>query len=175
MPCAHQAIANLIHRYAECVDKADFAGIRDLFADAAFTGSGGTLHGGDAIARMFEKTVIVHADGTLRTKHVTTNLAIEVDEDAGTATSRAYYTVLQAVPDLPLQPIACGTYHDTFTRHEDGWRFTERRITLDLAGDVTHHLRHPEHLPAGPRPSRNAFFRSLSTSRGARLHWCRNR
>jgi 3-phenylpropionate/cinnamic acid dioxygenase small subunit len=153
MPCAHQAIANLIYRYAECVDNADFAGIRDLFADAAFTGSGGTLHGGDAIARMFERTVIVHPDGTLRTKHVTTNVTIEVDERGGTATSSAYYTVLQAAPGLPLQPIACGTYHDTFTRHEDEWRFTERRITLDLAGDVTHHLRHPEYLPAHVRPT----------------------
>ncbi|TDD63156.1 nuclear transport factor 2 family protein [Actinomadura darangshiensis] len=150
MPTAqpsHQAIANLIYRYAECVDNADFAGIRDLFADAAFTGSGGTLRGGEAIAAMFEKTVIVHPDGTLRTRHVTTNLAIEVDEESGTATSKAYYTVLQAVPGLPLQPIACGTYNDTFTRREDHWRFTERRITLDLAGDVTHHLRHPEYLP----------------------------
>lgn len=153
MPCAHQAIANLIYRYAECVDNADFEGIRDLFADAAFTGSGGTLHGGDAIARMFEKTVIVHPDGTLCTKHVTTNLAIEVDEHTGTATSKAYYTVLQAVPGLPLQPIACGTYNDTFTRHEDEWRFTERRITLDLTGDVTHHLRAPEKLPTHARPA----------------------
>lgn len=154
MPTAqpsHQAIANLIYRYAECVDNADFAGIRDLFAAAAFTGSGGTLRGGDAIAAMFEKTVIVHGDGTPRTKHVTTNLAIEVDEEAGTATSRAYYTVLQAVPALPLQPIACGTYTDTFARHEHTWHFTERRITLDLAGDVTHHLRHPEKLPAHVR------------------------
>ena len=152
MPCAHQAIANLIYRYAECVDNADFAGIRELFADAAFTGSGGTLRGGEAIARMFEKTVIVHEDGTLRTKHVTTNLAIEVDEDAGTATSKAYYTVMQAVPGLALQPIACGTYNDTFERHEGRWRFAERRITLDLAGDVTHHLRRPERLPREVRP-----------------------
>ncbi|MFB4308857.1 nuclear transport factor 2 family protein [Actinomadura sp. GTD37] len=153
MPCAHQAIANLIYRYAECVDGADFAGIRDLFADAAFTGSGGTLRGGDAIARMFEKTVIVHDDGTLRTRHITTNLAIEVDEDAGTATSRAYYTVLQAVPPvLPLQAIACGTYHDAFERRDGGWRFTERRIAMDLAGEMAHHLRMPGKLPPHVRP-----------------------
>ncbi|MFI0371153.1 nuclear transport factor 2 family protein [Actinomadura sp. 1N219] len=149
---SHQAIANLIFRYAECVDAADFAGIRDLFADAVFTDSGGSLHGGDAIADMFAKTVIVHDDGTLRTRHVTTNLAIEVDEDAGTATSKAYYTVLQAVPAMPLQPIACGTYRDTFERRDGAWRFAERRIALDLAGDVVHHLRHPERLPPHVRP-----------------------
>ncbi|MEV3922013.1 nuclear transport factor 2 family protein [Actinomadura coerulea] len=150
---SHQAIANLVHRYAACVDNADFAGIRDLFADASFTGSGGTLRGGEAIAAMFERTVIVHADGTLRTKHVTTNLAVEVDEEAGTATSKAYYTVLQAVPGLALHPIACGTYDDAFARTGGRWHFTARRITLDLAGDLTHHLRRPENLPQRTSPS----------------------
>lgn len=150
---SHQAIANLVYRYAACVDDADFAGIRDLFTDASFTGSGGTLRGGEAIAAMFERTVIVHADGTLRTRHVTTNLAVEVDEEAGTATSKAYYTVLQAVPGLALQPIACGTYADAFARTGGRWHFTARRITLDLAGDLTHHLRRPENLPQGTSPS----------------------
>ncbi|MEU9868821.1 nuclear transport factor 2 family protein [Actinomadura sp. NPDC048021] len=149
---SHQAIANLVFRYAACVDGADFAGIRDLFADASFTGSGGTISGGEAIAAMFERTVIVHADGTLGTKHVTTNLAVEVDEEAGTATSKAYYTVLQAVPGLPLQPIACGTYDDAFARTGGRWHFTARRITLDLAGDLTHHLRRPENLPSRTSP-----------------------
>jgi hypothetical protein len=45
-------------------------------------------------------------DGTPRTKHVTTNITINVDDAAGTATSRAYFTVLQALPGLALQPIA---------------------------------------------------------------------
>ena len=49
------------------------------------------------------------------------------------------------------QAIACGTYDDTFTRTDGRWHFTARRITLDLAGDLTHHLRRPENLP--PRAS----------------------
>ncbi|GHG01212.1 MULTISPECIES: hypothetical protein [Amycolatopsis] len=28
-----------------------------------------------------------------------------------------------------------------FTRADHGWRFTERRATVDLVGDVSHHLR----------------------------------
>ncbi|WP_067459005.1 nuclear transport factor 2 family protein [Actinomadura macra] len=148
-PPSQQAIANLIARYAELVDGADFDGIRDLFADAAFIGSNATWWGGDAIADMFRATVIVHADGTLRTRHVTTNLHIEVDEVAGTAASRASYTVLQAVPGLTLQPIACGRYHDRFARRDGRWRFTERRIYLDLTGDVSHHLRCAARLPQG--------------------------
>jgi hypothetical protein len=57
---------------------------------------------------MFQDTLIVYADGTPRTRHVTTNIAIDADEEAGTAVSRSYFTVLQALPGLPLQPIAAG-------------------------------------------------------------------
>ena len=38
---------------------------------------------------MLRDSVIIYEDGTPRTKHVTTNLAIEVDEEAGTAVSRS--------------------------------------------------------------------------------------
>ena len=41
------------------------------------------MTGRDAIEKMLRDNVIVHADGTPRTKHVTTNLAIEVDEEPG--------------------------------------------------------------------------------------------
>jgi hypothetical protein len=53
---------------------------------------------------MLRDSLIVYVDGTPRTKHVTTNVAIEVDEEAGTAVSRSYFTALQALPDLALQP-----------------------------------------------------------------------
>ncbi|MGW3497109.1 nuclear transport factor 2 family protein [Streptomyces sp. NPDC001020] len=89
---------NLIARYAELVDDGDFAGLGVLLADATFTGSGEPVSGRDAIEKMFKDTVIVYADGTPRTQHVTTNVAIEVDEQAGTAVSRSYVTVFQALP-----------------------------------------------------------------------------
>ena len=66
------------------------------------------VSGGDAIEKMLRDNVIVYADGTPRTKHITTNLAIEVDEEAGTAMSRAYFTAMQALPGLALQPIVSG-------------------------------------------------------------------
>ena len=83
-----------------------------LLADATFVGGAGSVTGRDAIEKMLRDNVIVYADGTPRTKHVTTNLAIEVDEDAGTAVSRSYFTALQALPDLALQPIVSGRYFD---------------------------------------------------------------
>jgi len=102
---SYRAIERLIATYAELVDGGEFAAVGRLLADARFTGAAGTVSGGDAIEKMLRDNVIVYDDATPRTKHVTTNLAIEVDEQAGTAKSRAYFTVLQAVPDLALQPI----------------------------------------------------------------------
>jgi 3-phenylpropionate/cinnamic acid dioxygenase small subunit len=140
-PSSHRAIENLIATYAELVDGGDFAGVGALLADATFTGGAGSVSGREAIEEMLQDSVIVHDDGTPRTKHVTTNVAIEVDEEAGTAVSRSYFTVLQALPGLALQPVVSGRYHDRFERREGKWRFVERRVRTDLVGDVSHHLR----------------------------------
>ena len=138
---SHRAVENLIARYAELVDDGDFAGLGLLLADATFVGSGAPVSGREAIEKMFHDTLIVYADGTPRTQHVTTNIDVEVEEGAGTAVARSRVTVLQAVPDLPLQPIAAGRYRDRFERRDGQWRFVERRVDIRLVGDVSHHLK----------------------------------
>ncbi|WP_235437839.1 nuclear transport factor 2 family protein [Kitasatospora griseola] len=136
-----RAVENLIARYAELVDAGDFAGLGVLLAEAVFTGSGEPVSGREAIERMFRDLLIVYADGTPRTQHMTTNFAVEVDEEAGTAAARSYVTVFQSLPGLPLQPVVCGRYHDRFERRDGQWRFTERRFRATLVGDVSRHLR----------------------------------
>jgi 3-phenylpropionate/cinnamic acid dioxygenase small subunit len=139
---SHRAIEKLIFTYAELVDSGDLAGLGLLLADATYAGGSGSVHGRDAIEKMFRTILIIYGNGTPRTKHVTTNVSIEVDEAADTATSKAYFTVLQAVPEvLPLQIIASGTYNDSFQRRDGQWSFVERRVRVDLLGDTSHHLR----------------------------------
>ncbi len=140
---SYRAIENLIATYAERVDDGDFAGVGNLLANATFIGAAGPVTGQAAIEKMLRDNAIIYDDGTPRTKHVTTNLAIEADEEAGTAVSRSYFTVLQALPDLPLQPIASGRYHDRFECRDGQWRFVERRVLTDLVGDMSGHLRRP--------------------------------
>jgi len=139
-------IANLLYRYAECIDTGDLAGAAALFEHARIkVGPGDTIDAAGLLA--IWKSLIVMYDGTPRTKHVTTNPIIEVDEDAGTATCRSYYTVLQQTEGRPLQTIVAGRYHDGFERvggGGGGWRFCYRDLTLiDLVGDVSRHLAHP--------------------------------
>ena len=138
---SHRAIQHLIATYAERVDDGDFAGVGILLGDATFTGGAGSVSGRVAIEKMLRDNLIVYDDGTPRTKHVTTNIVIEIDEEAGSAVSRSYFTVLQALPDFSLQPIVSGRYQDRFKRSDGQWRFVERRVRTDLVGDVSRHLR----------------------------------
>ena len=141
----HEAIRNLLGSYCELIDAGDFAGVADLLAGAVLRDESGkaVASGRDAIAALYAATTRRHADGTPRTRHVTANSIIEVDEAGGTATARSVYVVLQATGSVPLQPIVSGRYRDRFARIGEGWAFTERTITVDLVGELGDHLTFP--------------------------------
>ena len=132
-----------MYSYAERIDAGDFEGVAALLADAEVSGAGGTpVRGHDAVLAMYEGSTRRYPDdGTPKTKHVTTNLLIEIDSPAGRATCRSYFTVLQAVPgDLVLQPIIAGRYEDEFVRAAGAWRFSRRHMIPDLIGELGKHL-----------------------------------
>lgn len=137
------AVEILIMTYAERVDLGDFAGVADLFAHATYRAAAGdqvtSQEGSAAVQATFDGMVRRYPDGTPRTKHVTTNLMVEVDGDV--ATSRCYFTVFQQTDALPLQPIIAGRYHDRFERVDGTWRFADRLIYSDLIGDLSQHLK----------------------------------
>lgn len=139
------AIPKLIALYAERIDAGDFAGVAELFAHATVTAEGNdAVHEGtDQVQAMYEGWTRRYDDGTPRTKHVTTNLVLDVDEEKGTATCRSYFTVLQQTDTLALQPIIAGRYHDRFERVDGSWRFARRHMITDLVGDLSQHLTQP--------------------------------
>jgi 3-phenylpropionate/cinnamic acid dioxygenase small subunit len=129
-------------RYAELIDAADFDAIGTLFANAIITNEGveGTIEGAEAVAKLYRRSNRVHDDGTLRTRHVTANVLVDIDEATNTATARSAFVVLQQTAKLPLQPIATGRYRDRFARTNGEWHFAERHIIVDHVGDVREHL-----------------------------------
>jgi methyl coenzyme M reductase subunit C len=142
---AYEAVRNLLGRYCELIDSGDLEGLGELLAGAVLRDGDGNevARGRDAVVALYRSTTRLHDDGTPRTRHVTANPIVEVDEAAGTATARSSYVVFQATGTVPLQPIVTGRYHDRFTRTPDGaggWAFVERRIWVDHVGDVTDHL-----------------------------------
>ncbi len=137
-----RAIANLLHRYCELQDAADFVAVSELFRHSAYRVDGGpSVHGFDEVYALKTQHDVTHDDGTLRTKHITTNTIIDVADDGRTATARSYFTVVQATPRLPLQAVIAGRYLDAFEKVDGAWRFTDRRIVSDLLGDLGQHLR----------------------------------
>jgi len=137
-------IENLLAVYCELYDAGDFAGYAALFEGARVVGPTATLTGAAELQAYHERNCLLY-DGSPRTRHVTTNVHIEVDEAARTARARSYVTVLQATDDFPLQAIFVGAYHDQLAEIDGEWRFVEREAVPFLVGDLRRHAK--EYLP----------------------------
>jgi hypothetical protein len=139
---AEQAIARIVYDYARAVDTGDFERIREIFHYGAIRIDGveEEHHGGDAAVDMFHRYTRFFDDGTPSTKHVTTNLLIDVDPSGERATAWSYFTVLQCRPELPLQIVIAGRYLDTYEPRDGAWRLVDRFEYCDLVGDLSQHI-----------------------------------
>ena len=105
---AVEAITNMVYRYCELFDTGNFDAFARQFEH-------GVWHkaepGSSGVRRWIDEHVLTY-DGLPMTRHVTTNVIVDVDGDE--ATARSYITVMQGLPDFPLQPILAGRYSDRF-------------------------------------------------------------
>lgn len=149
-----QAIRNLLFTYAERIDRGDIEGMARLFEHASYrAGEQPPLRDWREIAALNESLILRYDDGTPKTQHVTTNVAIELEAGGRAASARSRFSVLQAAPGAPLQLIVAGRYHDRFEKVDGAWRFSARHILMDLIGDLSRHLRLDE-LARAERRSR---------------------
>ena len=135
-------VRNLLGRYCERIDAGDFVGVGELFASGRLATDDGTVlaAGADAVAAFYRRGTRLHG-ATPATKHLVIDTVLEPSTDDSTMTARSSYLVLQAVSgEIALQPIIAGRYVDLFHRTDTGWSWTERRFSVDLVGDLTHHL-----------------------------------
>ncbi|MGB6058428.1 MAG: nuclear transport factor 2 family protein [Microthrixaceae bacterium] len=134
-------IESLIYAYAERIDAGDFAGVGELFRNGRIQAAPGlVIEGDEAVVKLYENSTRLYDDGTPRTRHVTTNVVVEMDDAAATAAARSYFTVFQQTDELPLQAIIAGHYGDSFHRVDGHWCFDTREIFIDLTGDLSKHL-----------------------------------
>jgi 3-phenylpropionate/cinnamic acid dioxygenase small subunit len=135
------AITELLYRYSELIDAGDFDRVGQLLARATF---GGTAEDGAAGAEAIANVFVVNTrrypehGNTPRTRHLVLNPIVEVDGER--ATTRSTFVVVQNTESVPLQPIVVGRYFDAFSRDENGWYFTERKVDVEMVGDVSAHL-----------------------------------
>lgn len=140
---AHE-IENLLYAYAERIDAGDLEGVAALFEHGSIASAPEApvekvARGRDAVLELYQGSTRLYEDGTPRTKHVTTNAIIEV-ENNDRASARSCYTVFQQLDDFPLQPIIAGRYQDSFHRMDGRWWFERRTMFVDLLGDLSRHL-----------------------------------
>lgn len=135
-------IENLIYRYAELIDEGNLEALAALFERGEIVSKAHNtrIAGTDEVLKLYRNSCrIYESTGTPRTKHLTTNVMIEL-LDADRATARSYYTVLQATESFPLQVIITGRYVDTFARQDGRWTFACREMIIDHLGDCSAHL-----------------------------------
>jgi len=129
--------------YADHLDAGRFGDVAAMFEHATYRiahadGEHTSSYEGAAQVRAFCEQTRLYPDGTPRTKHLITNVVVDVDGDS--ADARSYATVLQQTDALPLQPIASGIYVDRFERVGGTWRFADRLISGFLLGDRSQHV-----------------------------------
>jgi 3-phenylpropionate/cinnamic acid dioxygenase small subunit len=152
------AISTLLMTYAEHVDAGRFEDVAAMFEHSTYRiehgdGAHVSSYEGSAPVQAFCEQTRLYPDGTPRTKHVITNVVIDVDGDR--ARSRCSATVFQQTDVLPLQPIASGRYVDQFERVGGTWRFADRLVTGFLLGDRSQHVEWHDGAPhdaASQRP-----------------------
>jgi 3-phenylpropionate/cinnamic acid dioxygenase small subunit len=135
-------ITELLYRYAELIDAGDFDGVGRLLARSTFGGpASGSVSGADNIAKLFAMTTRRYPEhgNTPRTRHLVLNPVVELSGD-GTAATRSTFCVMQDTETVSIQPIVVGRYYDSFARDDQGWYFTERKVDIQMLGDVSAHL-----------------------------------
>jgi SnoaL-like domain len=142
-------VRRIVLAYPVMIDRGDIEGVAQLFEGIKMC----TMDAPDEDAprlsaddiRSMYAGVILYDDGLPHTKHVITNIDILFSEDGQTATSRSHYSVLQGLPDFPLQVIITGRYEDTFRFDGEAWKLSVRREAADIVGDLSRHVK-PELL-----------------------------
>jgi len=102
----------------------------------------------DLVARMDRTKVLafvdqmqcVSYDGVPRTRHMITNVLIDVDVSGTSGSCKSYVQVLHQGPGGPLHPVVAGTYHDKVHVVEGRWLFAERLMEMQLIGDLSTHV-----------------------------------
>jgi 3-phenylpropionate/cinnamic acid dioxygenase small subunit len=139
-------VTELLYRYAELIDAGDFDGVGALLSRSTFGGpASGSVSGAENIAKLFAMTTRRYPDhgNTPRTRHLVLNPIVEISTKIGperTATSRSTFCVIQDTETVTLQPIVVGRYFDAFSCDDAGWYFTERKVEVQMVGDVSAHL-----------------------------------
>ena len=138
-----EGIERLLFAYSDGLDRGDLVATSELFGTDGLYGQvdGPAVRGASQVLAAMKHSVHLY-DGVPRTRHIVTNIVIDVNDDQITAQCRSYVQVLHQPPGGALGPVAAGTYFDHVQLTNGTWKFAERRMLIDLIGDMSTHLLH---------------------------------
>lgn len=129
-----ETIRQLIYRYSFYVDRREFDLLGDLLADATFRLTWekegvetGEINGKAEIEAWYGN----HLKDRRPSRHVITNIVIDVAEDGETATAEGYVTSTGYDPEPP-PVLLSGHYEDRFAKIDGEWRFTLKYCVMEL-------------------------------------------
>jgi ketosteroid isomerase-like protein len=121
------AINDVLYRYAACIDRFDYDGVRSLVTDdiVAQYGNNGELTGADEVLRYIEEFTV---DCEMQ-HHFLSVYTVDVDGDR--AAALVYHTSHQLFSSAPgIVHVLVGRYHNELRRTEDGWKISKLLLEL---------------------------------------------
>jgi 3-phenylpropionate/cinnamic acid dioxygenase small subunit len=127
-------VRTLLARYCQLMDDRRYPEWSELFTADGVWALGGKEYRGPSETQAYMDQLLRRRPDR-RTKHVNTNLLIELDGAEGRVTSD--YAMLASEPrGAPWKVVAMGRYFDRVVRTPDGsgWQFAERRLGTAAEG-----------------------------------------
>jgi 3-phenylpropionate/cinnamic acid dioxygenase small subunit len=119
-------IADVLYRYARCIEERDFAGAAANFTADCFADYGKRATdqlNGSAAVEAWIGGALKHV---VATSHHISNVTVRLT-DSDHAEVVSYLHAWHQVP-APITPVVYGRYVDSFERTTDGWRIARRKV-----------------------------------------------
>ncbi|NND82384.1 MAG: nuclear transport factor 2 family protein [Gammaproteobacteria bacterium] len=136
------AIENLLHRYADYIDRGELREVARLFtAGSVLDPAGNVMAAGEqAVFEMYSGLIRIYPDSaTPRTQHLISNLILD-HESSDEIHSRANFSVMQQLASGSIETIICGQYRTVFVCQAGTWLIKEHQMLPRLIGDMSEHL-----------------------------------
>ncbi len=117
------AIAECLVKYARCIDRRDWAGLQDCYADDGVMQHGDASVPRDAVPELSEKILA----GCASSHHLVGDPSIVIDGD--NATTHSHYIATHVSEGTTVKRQGGGWYDCELKRTAAGWRFSRVRST----------------------------------------------
>jgi hypothetical protein len=116
-------IAELLVRYARCIDERDWAGLQETYTDDGVMQHGTVSVGRDGVPELSEKILT----GCASSHHLVGDPSIVIEGDR--ASSHSHYFATHVAEGTTVRRQGGGWYDCELRRTEAGWKFTRVKST----------------------------------------------